>query len=104
VQKPAAEVSVAQGMYVESACGWFSDRTVRYLASGKPALVQDTGFDHGLPTGLGLLPFSSLEDVASGARSIATRYDEHCDTARVIAEQHFAPVSALGPLLDRVTA
>jgi hypothetical protein len=104
VQKSAGEVSVAQGMYVESRCGWFSDRTVRYLASGKPALVQDTGFNHDLPTGLGLLSFSSLDDVVNGAGSIAARYDEHCEAARDIAEHHFTPVAALAPLLDRVAA
>src|ERR1051326_2158169 len=44
VQGSGAEFSVAQSVYVETRSGWFSDRTTRYLASGKPALVQDTGF------------------------------------------------------------
>ena len=44
IRTSGAEFSVAQGVYVETRSGWFSDRTVRYLASGRPALVQDTGF------------------------------------------------------------
>ncbi|MGH7450422.1 MAG: glycosyltransferase, partial [bacterium] len=59
VQNSDAEFSVAQGIYVETNSGWFSDRTVRYLASGKPALVQDTGFSRNLPVGVGLLAFST---------------------------------------------
>ncbi len=53
VQGSAAEFSVAQGIYVDTNSGWFSDRTVRYLASGKPVLVQDTGFGRHLPSGKG---------------------------------------------------
>ena len=45
IDRSAAECSAAQGMYVQTNSGWFSDRTARYLAAGKPALVQDTGFD-----------------------------------------------------------
>ena len=58
VQGSAAEFSVAQGVYVDTRCGWFSDRTVRYLASGRPALVQDTGFSRDPPgrRGAGRLP------------------------------------------------
>src|SRR5207249_4043766 len=61
VQGSWAEFSVAQGVYVETESGWFSDRTVRYLASGKPALVQDTGFSRLYPVGEGLLAFCTLD-------------------------------------------
>ena len=65
VQGSGAEFSVAQGIYVETRSGWFSDRTVRYLASGKPALVQDTGFSDNYPAGEGLVAFTSPEDAAA---------------------------------------
>ncbi|HEX6460198.1 MAG TPA: hypothetical protein VF032_14860 [Thermoleophilaceae bacterium] len=90
VQGSGAEFSVAQGVYVGTGCAWFSDRTVRYLASGKPALVQDTGFSRTLPVGEGLVPFSNLEEAVAGAADIAARYEEHCSAARRIAEEHFA--------------
>jgi hypothetical protein len=89
VQTSGAEFSVAQGTYVGARSGWFSDRTARYLASGKPALVQDTGFSRHLPTGLGLLAFDTLDEAIAGAASIHERYDEHCAAARSIAEQYF---------------
>jgi hypothetical protein len=89
VQGSGAEFSAAQGMYVDTACGWFSDRSVRYLASGKPVLVQDTGFSQILPDGEGLLAFRILEEAVAGAEEIAGRYSEHCAAARKIAEEYF---------------
>jgi hypothetical protein len=89
VQGSSAEFSAAQGMYVDTACGWFSDRSVRYLASGKPVLVQDTGFSDALPVGEGLLAFRTLEEAVAGAAEITGRYSEHCSAARRIAEEYF---------------
>src|SRR5262249_25205339 len=57
IQESDAEFSVAQGVYVQTNSGWFSDRTAHYLASGKPALVQETGFSRHVPVGEGLLSF-----------------------------------------------
>jgi hypothetical protein len=90
IQGSGAEFSAAQGMYVDTACGWFSDRTVRYLASGKPALVQETGFSRNLPIGTGLIGFTTLDDAVEGAADIVARYPEHAAAARRIAEEHFA--------------
>ena len=66
MQRSGAEFSVAQGIYVETRSGWFSDRTTRYLASGRPALVQDTGFSQTLPVGDGLVAFRTLEQAVIG--------------------------------------
>ena len=52
--------------------------------------MQDTGFSRTLPVGDGLVAFRTLEEAAAGAADIASRYDEHCDAARRIAEEHFA--------------
>lgn len=95
-----AEFSVAQGIYVQSASGWFSDRTVRYLASGRPAVVQDTGFSASLPVGEGLIPFRTLEEAVRGVGSVVEDYPRHRAAARRIAEEHFSPERALGPLLE----
>jgi hypothetical protein len=100
VQRSGAEFSAAQGVYVETCCGWFSDRTVRYLASGRPALVQDTGFSAQLPVGEGLVAFCDLKQARGGAHAIAEDYARHSAAARRIAEQFFAPAPALAPLLD----
>ena len=99
VQESSAEFSAAQGMYVDTACGWFSDRSVRYLASGKPVLVQDTGFSEILPVGEGLLAFRTIDEAVAGAAEIAGRYAEHCAAARRLAEQHFESDRVLVALL-----
>jgi hypothetical protein len=99
-----AEFSVAQGVYVDTHSGWFSDRTVRYLAAGRPALVQDTGFSRHLPTGTGLVTFRTPEEAAAGAADIVARYDEHRAAARAIAEHHFDSDRVLSALLADLPA
>jgi hypothetical protein len=98
-----AEFSAAQGVYVHARTGWFSDRTATYLASGRPALVQDTGLaSSGLPTGLGLVPFGTAEEAAAGAESIAANYTAHCAAARRVAEEHFDSDRVLARLLQEI--
>jgi hypothetical protein len=98
VQQSGAEFSVAQGIYVETQSGWFSDRTVRYLSSGKPALVQDTGWSRNIPSGCGLIAFRTVDEAASGAERIARDYQQHSLAARRIAEEFFDSATVLGGL------
>jgi hypothetical protein len=102
VQQSGAEFSVAQGIYVDTQSGWFSDRTVRYLASGKPAVVQDTGWSRNYPSGQGLLRFSTIGEAVDAAASIASRYAEHSRAARSIAEEFFDSDKVLSELLETV--
>jgi hypothetical protein len=102
VQASGAEFSVAQGVYVATHSGWFSDRTVRYLASGKPVLVQDTGFSHNLPVGDGLVAFCTMDEAVDGAKRIARDYDHHCRAAREIAEGWFDATAVLHSMLNVV--
>ena len=81
--------NTAQGVYVGTNSGWFSDRTVRYLASGRPALVQETGFSRHIRTGAGLLSFRTLDEAIAGAETILRDYPEHCQAARRVAEEFF---------------
>ena len=102
VQRSGAEFSAAQGIYVESRSGWFSDRTTRYLASGKPALVQDTGFTRQLPVGDGLLAFRNLHEATAGAAAIAADPERHGRAARALAEAYFDSDKVLERLLQDV--
>ena len=102
VRSSDAEFSVAQGVYVDTHGGWFSDRTTRYLASGKPALVQDTGFARHAPGGDGLVFFRTVEEARAGAADISRRYDDHCGTARAAAERLFDSDKVIARLLDEV--
>lgn len=89
VQASSAEFSVAQGIYVETGSGWFSDRTTRYLASGRPALVQDTGLRQNYPVGEGLIVFSTFDEAVQGIEAIERDYERHARAARAIAEEYF---------------
>jgi hypothetical protein len=100
VHGSGAEFSVAQGIYVETTSGWFSDRTVRYLASGRPALVQDTGLALNYPTGEGLVTFSTLDEAVAGAADILGEYERHSTAARALAEECFDSDRVLARLLD----
>jgi len=102
VQGSGAEFSVAQGIYVDTRSGWFSDRTVAYLASGKPALVQDSGWGRNYPVGEGLLSFRSLEEAIGGAEIIARDYAGHCQAARALAEEYFAADRVLEAFIGEV--
>jgi hypothetical protein len=100
VQASAAEVSVAHPVYVDTASGWVSDRTVRYLASGRPALVQDTGIGERYPVGEGLLTFRTPDEAAAGVEAIAADYPGHSRTARALAEARFDSDLVLGRFLE----
>jgi hypothetical protein len=97
-----AEVMIAKNMYVATHGGWFSDRSICYLASGKPVLAQETGFSRNHPTARGLLAFSTLEEAGEGVRSINADYAMHCRAARDIAESQFDSDKVLPRLLEKL--
>lgn len=102
VQGSDGEFSVAQGIYAETGSGWFSDRTVRYLASAKPAVIQDTGLAPHLPLGEGLLTFQTLEEAVKAVEAVASGYRRHALAARRIAEECFEAGRVAGSLAERV--
>ena len=103
IQDSGAEFMVAKNMYVDTASGWFSDRSVCYLASGKPVLVQDTGLQSLYPTEKGLLTFRSLEEAVAGVREIFLNYSAHSRAARHLAVEMFDSSKVLGRVLDRLS-
>lgn len=103
VRSSAGEFSVVKEQYAALRSGWFSDRSVCYLAAGRPVIVQDTGFGCALPTGEGLLPFSSFEDAVAAFQSVVADYERHCNAARALAHEYLRAETVLGALLDYVT-
>lgn len=100
IAQSRGEFSVAVNLEVKTRSGWFSDRTAAYLASGKPVIVQDTGFSEFLPTGKGLFAFQNVDDVIDAAATINRDYQQHCEAARQIAEEYFDSRKVLGTLLQ----
>jgi hypothetical protein len=93
------EWSVAKNAYVALRSGWFSTRTAAYLACGKPAVVQETGFSTHVPPGPGLHTFATLEDAVAGLAAVGRDYARACEHARAVAETHFAAERVLTRLL-----
>ena len=100
IQASRAELGFAKAMYVETHSGWFSDRTQCYLASGRPALVRDTGFSQILPCGEGLIAFSNEQEILDGMEEIERDYALHCRQARELAETYFSAEKVLRNLLQ----
>lgn len=99
-----AEISIAKSGYVASRSGWFSDRSAAYLASGRPVVAQETGFSEVLPTGKGLLAFSTSEEAAAAVAAIERDPTGHGRAARALAEEHFDARKVLPRLLDALGA
>lgn len=100
VRASMAELMIAKNLYVDTRGGWFSDRSACYLASGKPVLAQDTGLEGLVPSGEGLVTFSTLEEAVAGAQQIIEDYPRHSAAAREIAVEHFAAEQVLPRLLS----
>jgi hypothetical protein len=99
-----AEWGVAKNGYVRGQSGWFSERSARYLAAGRPVVVQDTGFSKVLPVGDGILPFTTPDEAAAGIRAVERDYDRHSRAARAVAEEWFDSDAVLGRLVEEALA
>ncbi len=103
ISRSRGEFSAAKHAYVASRSGWISDRTVCYLAAGRPAVVQDTGPVLGVPLGQGLVPFRTPDDAVDRLREVASERD-HARAARELARDVFAADVVLPRLLDLAAA
>jgi hypothetical protein len=100
IQQSRAELGITTAGYLTTRCGWFSERSIGYLASGRPVLQQDTGFPDWLPCGAGVFAFRSAEEAAQAIARIESDYDAHCRAARELAEEYFAAPRVLNPLIE----
>ena len=100
IQQSRGEFSCAKPAYVTLAPGWISDRTICYLASGKPAIVQHTGPSRFLPDADGLFRFRTLDDAARALDSAERDYDRHCRQARALAAEYFDARRVVGRVLE----
>jgi hypothetical protein len=103
IRASRAEFMVAKNMYVQSNSGWFSDRSICYLATGRPVLAQDTGVKRLYPTGAGLLTFGTLAEARAAVEALDSDYAGHCRAAREIAVEYFDSDKVLGRLLNKLS-
>src|SRR5262249_4441597 len=102
IQGSKAEFGIAKSGYVVSRCGWVSDRSIRYLASGRPVIAQETGFSRFLPSGEGLFSFTTCDEVLSAIEVINSDYRRQSRAARDIAQEYFDSDKVLTRLLQEV--
>jgi len=100
IQRSRGEFSVPKHGYVKMRGGWFSDRSVCYLASGRPVLVEDTGLSDWLPIGEGVLTFGDLNEAVAAINRIDIDYERHRRAARHLAENVFSTDRVLPALLN----
>ncbi len=102
VRASAGEFSVCKHGYVETNSGFFSDRSAAYLASGRPVILQETGFSDHLPCGRGLLAVRTLEEAADAIAAVSSDYARHARWAREVAAEHLDARKVLRTLLSGV--
>ena len=101
LQNSKGEFTVAKDQYVRLHTGWFSDRTACYLACGRPAITQETGFTRLFGGKMGLLAFTTPDEIVEHIRAINADYAAHSRAAFEIAAEHFEATKVLASLLER---
>lgn len=96
------EFSVAKNVFVATNSGFFSDRSAAYLASGRPVVMQDTGFSAHLPCGDGLFAVTNVEEAAEAINRVTADYDHHSRAARAIACEHLDAAKVLPAFLSAI--
>jgi hypothetical protein len=104
IQQSKGEFSCAKPSCMLLRNAWISDRTLCYLASGKPAVVQHTGASRFLPDAEGLFRFRNLEEAARALSAAESDYERHGRLARALAEEYFDARKVVGRVLERALA
>jgi hypothetical protein len=93
------EFTVAKDIYVRPNSGWFSDRSVCYLASARPVITMKTGFSRFYPAGEGLFEYSDAEEARAAIEAVNADYPRHARAARAVAAEYFASGPVVGALM-----
>lgn len=80
---------------------WVSDRSLCYLASGKPVVVQDTGPSGVLPNGEGMFRFRDIDEAARYLDAVERDYAHQARAARYLAEEVFDAKRVVARVLER---
>ena len=100
IRASKGELGIAKHGYVTSRSGWFSERSLAYMASARPVVLQDTGFSDWLPVGEGILAFNSPDEAATALAAADGDYDRHCAAARALVAEHFDGRQVVTELLE----
>jgi len=101
IQQSRGEFSCAKPSCMTLANAWVSDRTLCYLASGKPAIVQHTGDSRVLPDAGGLFRFRNLDEAVQAFAAVESDYERHSRLARQLAEERFDARRIVARILEQ---
>ncbi len=101
VQASKGEFTVAKDQYARLRSGWFSDRSVCYLAAGKPVVTQDTCFSGTIPVGDGLFAYDTHDEALAALAAIEAAYPAQSRAAREIAAEYFSAERVVADMTDR---
>jgi hypothetical protein len=99
IRASRGEFTVAKDIYVRPMSGWFSDRSVCYLASGRPVVTMRTGWSRFYPAGEGLFEFATRDEALAAFAAVASDYERHSRAARDLAAEYFASGHVLSAVL-----
>jgi hypothetical protein len=102
ISDSAGEWSVAKNVFVATRSGWFSCRTACYLAGGRPAVVQDTAWSRYVPSGEGVIAFSTMEESIDALNRVAADPVRHRRAAYEIAKEYLSAEKVLPPMLEAI--
>jgi len=94
------ELSICKQYFVAMNTGFFSDRSAAYLASGRPVILQDTGFSAHLPVGEGLFAFRTGDEALAAVEAVRADPARHGRAARAIAREHLDAEKVLRAFLE----
>jgi len=100
IQGSRGEFSCAKPSCMKFQNAWVSDRSLCYLASGKPVIVQHTGPSEFLPDAEGMFRFSTVDEALSAIDAINADYQKHCSAARELVATYFDAEKVLASVLD----
>ena len=104
IQASRGEFSCVKPSCVRLQNAWISDRSLCYLASGKPVVVQHTGPSRLLPEREGILRFRTPAEAVAMLEDAEADYEHHCRAARRLVEQHFGASEVARVLVERALA
>jgi hypothetical protein len=102
IERSRGELSVAKNLYTATGSGWFSCRSVCYLAAGRPVVLQDTGYSAVVPTGAGLHAFTTEDEAVAALEAVERDHARESAAAVEVAREHFGHDRVLGALLAEV--
>ena len=96
------EFAVAKHVFVATNAGWIGHQQGYYMASGRPVVLDETGFSTHLPDGCGLFGVRNVDEASHAIDEINGNFERHSRAARTIALEFFDSSRVLASFLSEL--